>query len=68
MIFIPGHTYRFSPKKGWKTRLVETVNRPKDFTFLRSVGKINLFRIAESGCRESFTREQAEDFTIEERN
>lgn len=66
MIFASERVYLFTPKKGWKVRLVKTVNRAREFAFLRRVGKIYLFTAAGSGCLESFTLQQLEDFDITE--
>lgn len=64
--FEAGTTYRFASHKGWKTREVESANRPRNLVYLRHVGKLELFRNPTCPWLESFTREQLEDFQITE--
>ena len=64
--FTEGYTYRFASRKGWKTREVESANRPRNLVYLRHVGKLELFQSSTAGWLESFTREQMGDFEIAE--
>lgn len=64
--FTEGYTYRFASRKGWKTREVESANRPRNLVYLRHVGKLELFKSPTCAWKESFTREQLEDFQITE--
>ena len=66
MDFTTGKTYRFVSRRGWKTRVVESTNKPKKLEYLRRVGKIDLFRHPTAGWLEGFTLRQAEDYEITE--
>ena len=66
MDFTTGRTYRFVSRRGWKTREVESANKPKKLIYLRRVGKIDLFQHTTAGWLEGFTLRQAEDYEITE--
>ena len=64
--FTEGYTYRFASRKGWKTREVESANKPRNLVYLRCVGSLELFKSPTCAWKESFTREQLADFEIQE--
>ena len=66
MNFTTGRTYRFTPLKGWKTREVESANKPRNLVYLGCVGSLELFKSPTCAWKESFTREQLADFEIQE--
>ena len=66
MIFTEGQTYSFKPKNQKDTPRGGHLDGIFGMTYLRHVGKVDLFRSPSGGWLESFTRAQAEDYEIME--
>ena len=67
MSFIEGQTYYFKPRDQKSTPRGGHLEGGFGMTYLRHVGKVDLFRSPSGGWLESFTRAQAEDYEITER-
>ena len=64
MIFTEGQTYYFKPRDQRGTPRGGHLEGGFGMTYLRRVGKVDLFRSPSAGWLESFTRGQLEDYEI----